>query len=149
MKELKDYIHLYIGCPIWDPVNKTIYTVDYDFMHSRYDEEEGVFYNDLKLILRPVESLNDEEIRDLIQYDKMAKEYQSIEYNFYPESKEIDIHYVYRADDSEGEGSYSNTYTISFLTLNAQDFLWCLKKGIDLFGLHAAGLCVYENEVKG
>ena len=30
----------------------------------------------------------------------------------------------------------------------AYEVAYLLKNGFDLFGLHAAGLCVYENEVK-
>lgn len=32
---------------------------------------------------------------------------------------------------------------------SGETFRFLLRSGFDLFGLHAAGLCVYENEVKG
>jgi hypothetical protein len=149
-KELSSYIHFYMGCPIWDRVNKTIYTVDYDFMHARYDEEEDVFYNDLKLILRPLSAMTENEAIEVAKIiwgqpdsvkwrAELKKGYWDVKRKHH--SKSITI------DTDMGEVTYyednelADTHKHHFVTL------WMLKQGFDLFDLHAAGLCVYENEV--
>src|SRR6185369_4702746 len=97
MKELKGYIHLYIGCNVFDE-NNDIWVLA-GFTESEVEPGKyiaicklkppyhkqvfGELYTDqVKLILRPLESITKEEIREVIQYDKLKDEYKTIEYSF-------------------------------------------------------------------
>ena len=144
MKELKDYIHLYIGCrctyPDTDPEAPWIvatltgctiaYGVETTYLEVQkhaHGETHGDYlawksngnHNsdalNLKLILRPLESMTDDEGDEM--WSKMTGSFE-IEIPIIGETAEITI----------------SPYQVAFL----------LSKGFDLFGLKEAGLAVYE-----
>jgi hypothetical protein len=116
MKELKDFIHLYVGCKVqWIRSDGNTAVQELTLSDAAWLRER----KDAKLILRPIESLTDVEGEEM--YSGMTGSYE-IEIPVIGETATITI----------------SPYQVAFL----------LSKGFDLFGLHAAGLCVYENEVK-
>lgn len=143
MKEIKDYLHLYLGCDVLHPDGTTaklisVGSYECGFLHETNQFGSASVDNFGKLILRKVESLTDEEIRDLIQYDKCIKEYKSFQYQFLPEQHVIIISYTVEDEF----GTHSNNWSLNLIRMNAHDFAWCIRKGIDLFGLINNGLAI-------
>jgi hypothetical protein len=60
MTDLKYFLPLYIGCEV-KVKNNGIVLLDYEFLNDYYDQDSGEFLNDPKLILRPLESMTEEE----------------------------------------------------------------------------------------
>jgi hypothetical protein len=133
MKDLKDYIHLYIGCDVTDKLNSVFKMVG--FTRSEVEPDKWLvicdagpvfleFYiEEIKLILRPLESMSVQEKSDYGIMSRPAKAGKNILPPF--------------------GGRMLNHF------LNAHDPIivkWLLDKGFDLFGLQAAGIAVYETE---
>lgn len=115
MKELKDFAHLYLGC------NAILTNEDGErkkFMLNAYNLNYYRDYlSDIKLILRPLESMNDEE--------------QTV----YAQLGDYDFNKTYNRNDF---------YLLDKMA--ADQVIWALRKSFDLFDLHAAGLAIYEPE---
>lgn len=115
MKELKDYAHLYLGCKAVltneDQEEKKFILNAYNLNYYRD------YLSDIKLILRPLESIAEEEGEEM--WSKMTGSFE-IEIPIIGETAKITI----------------SPYQVAFL----------LSKGIDLFGLKEAGLAIYETD---
>ena len=128
MKELKDYIHLYIGCEVLakdpsleddhEPVRGILtgihgeYGPEVAFFDTPHHTRESPEYpGEATLILRPLDSMTKEEAEE--------------------------IGWWFEPDEM----------IIQFRNCPNQDLPWVLKKGFDLFDLRSDGLCVYENEI--
>lgn len=70
---LKDYLPYYLGCKVWDTKAdkgeeiSTIESIDIkrDFVYDNFGNE--IPFNELKLLLRPLNSMMEEELIDIIQ----------------------------------------------------------------------------------
>jgi hypothetical protein len=131
MKQLKDYIHLYIGCEVLitdEGLVKDLieaggngrgvltglhgeYGPEFAANEGQHTSESPEYTWHLKLILRPLD-------------EKLMTEQEKRSWN----------HYKQRKGWMPG--------------VRAEQTLWLLSNGFDLFGLHAAGLAVYETETK-
>lgn len=156
MKELKDYIHLYIGCKVMAkdprleedhaPVLGVLtglhgeYGPEVAFFDTPHHTSESPEYpGEVKLVLRPLKSLTEEE----------AKQYARL--------KGYKDDYIQNFKFIHAGFEFGNENSMTFLCLvppygnqhKPEQFTYLLSKWFDVFGLHAAGLCVYENEVKG
>lgn len=170
MKELKDYIHLYIGCDVLITDEELVkdlieaggngrgiltglhgeYGPEFAACQGHHTSESPEYTWDMKLILRPLYGMTEDEAIEIAkiiwgQPDSVKwraerrKDYWSVKRKHHSRSITIDT--------DMGEVTYyegdelADTHKHHFVTL------WMLKKGFDLFDLHAAGLCVYENEI--
>lgn len=129
MKELKDYIHLYIGCKLQhvpdDGTIATLIGIDiasgtatvklFNDDHHMYGE---CSIDGIKLILRPLSDLT---------------------------SKEQDE--LWHADEPLGVISMYNGDNNRKIVLAPERMAYLLSKGFDLFGLRESGLCVYEQDL--
>jgi len=114
MKELKNYIHLYIGSKVqWVRSDGQIVIQELTLSDASWLSHRA----DVKLVLRPLESMTDGE----------AEEYAQL-------------------GDGDFNTGRKGHYAVDMM--QADMVHWALKKGFDLFDLHAAGLAVYENEMK-
>lgn len=167
--DIKDYLHLYLGCEVareheesrskkffergkligiaQSEIEKdkivAILDVGIDHFHEWYIEET-------KPILRRLSSMTEEEAKDLIQFDKLCKEYQDVSYNLIREFNDkiligIDVNYSI-VDPDEGV-IYPHGWEMRFSSMNAYDFKWLLSKHFDLFGLIAAGLAIEKDSL--
>src|SRR5688572_20795909 len=154
--ELKDVLHLYLGAEVQTPTRR--YPIgggkafkaigrmmDYDLVinqvgvHFPYEDPcnlEQYPIDQVKPILREFSSMTDEDVRELIHYDKIKNQYKHIEYHF--DGTSIKIDYTIEAD----EGTHSQSFRIDRFAMNAYDIAWCLKKGLDMFNLIGRGLAI-------
>jgi len=142
MKELKDYIHLYIGCNVIDEHNfimklvgvtasevedgKTIAICDIIDNSKTTGPFQELYVEEVKLVLRPLESMTESE---MYEYTKMAS----------PAREGKNILPVIKA------GPLINHF------LNKHDpviIKWLLGKSFDLFGLIPAGLAVDKTKTE-
>lgn len=127
--DIKDYIHLYLGCEvnitIYDKVHLGILSglnSDYFFIKVRGDRAETPHrdYSKLKLILRP--------LSDMTEGDKIE---------MYDSLFDDQIHYPNMSDAYK-----SNFVRIKMANFEPVVFVWLLSKHFDLFGLIDAGLAI-------
>ena len=147
MKELKNYIHLYIGCkctyPDTDPeapwivatltgctIADGVETTYLEVQKTSHGQTHGDYLSwksnghhnsdalHLKLILRPLSDLT---------------------------SKEQDE--LWHADEPLGVISMYNGDNNRKIVLAPERMAYLLSKGFDLFGLRESGLCVYEQDL--
>lgn len=145
MKQLRDYIHLYIGCEVLITDEEFVrdlieaggngrgvltglhgeYGPEFAANEGHHQAESPEYTWELKLILRPLESITDHEYLEIYDLDIDGMNY-----------KDIDQSIRYKINIARTWMEKKET------------FRYLLSKGVDLFDLHSAGLCVYENEVK-
>jgi hypothetical protein len=163
MKNLKDYIHLYIGCLVQYPdTDGTLITAkltgvtEGDGVETTYLEvqkhEHGETVGDLlawksngnhnsdalhlKLVLRPLDSMTDDEL----------KEWAILRgYKEFPNFKRHPLGFEFGDGGAMTFLSYMPPYGDRH---TADQLLWFLSKRLDLFGLKEAGLAVYETDIK-
>lgn len=114
MKELKDYLHLYLGCPMQKKLagrNEGIATLDFIDESVYMLIENGM----LIPILRPLSSMTEGEDTELQIFMKP---------------------YLDRLDD--------DNHAISHGEVDAERTRWALSKHFDLFGLIESGLAIDE-----
>lgn len=159
MKELKDYIHLYIGCECiigdlnWKPetnLNGLAPGVDPEYGKpirtklSHHICEH--FVHQTTLILRPLSDMSEEERMDFYEKyfgKRMANDYTGDTGSAYFQPKKIipTTDHIMRivCGDDYSSGDFMKVVEM---------VPWLLSKGFDLFGLQAAGIAVYETEIK-
>jgi hypothetical protein len=163
MKNLKDYIHLYIGCLVQYPdTDGTLITAkltgvtEGDGVETTYLEvqkhEHGETHGDylswksngnhnsdalhLRLVLRPLDSMTDDEL----------KEWAILRgYKEFPNFKRHPLGFEFGDGGSMTFLSYMPPYGDRH---TADQLLWFLSKRLDMFGLKEAGLAVYETDLK-
>lgn len=126
-KELKDYLHLYLGCPfiygegpkIWDgwsgfEKTDTYYYTDEEQNHIKLGGHHFQVAK-IKPILRPLSDMTDEELQEC----------GNMVYDF--------------SDDPELNNHKWQDFEIG---LAPEQFHWLLSKHFDLFGLIEAGLAI-------
>lgn len=126
MKDIKSYIHLYIGCRAKTTGGKYGKIVSASVDGTAiivYDNEDPrgfvISIAALKLILRPLDEMSDAES------------------TVYAQLGDSDF------NKAVGRKDY---YAVDKMA--AHQVFWAIKKGFDLFDLKDAGLAVYETEIK-
>jgi hypothetical protein len=132
--KLEDYIHYYIGCNMMYSSHHEPQTETYKLT---YDTIQGAIEFLDRPILRKIEDITDEEIRELINYEKWESIYDGVKYT--KTKSGIDIDYVIDAGDG---GGYSQSHHVSFILLTPQQVVFFTKKGFDMFNLINAGLAI-------
>lgn len=158
MKELKDFIHLYIGCDVLitdEELAKDLieaggngrgvltglhgeYGPEFAAYECHHTSESPEYTWHLKLILRPLESITEGEAK---QYARLRGYNDDYIVNFKFKEKGFEF----------GTGGSK-----TFLCLvpphgdrhTPECFRYLLSKGFDLFGLKDAGLAIYETDLK-
>lgn len=140
-KDIKDYLHLYLGCEVQlrhngtfvpDPYEPTCYLSRItdgrmDSVGVRYDGSEEIIYPftaDIKPILRPLSDMTEEEARQLC-----------------PNGEEPFLKYL-----SEKDEWYTNR--IHFYTAYSECYRFLLSRGFDLFGLIDSGLAIDATKIQ-
>ncbi len=156
METLQDYAHLYIGCKV-----QTKYRVETESMQpmkqlkgilkevdlsiSTYgillenetNPNELTYLDDFKLILRPLSSMTDDEMKEAIMFLSNGKEEMYKNIRFEDDNK---VWYQQKYPRMK----YWMTSAISFDRLEPKIFIWALRKSFDLFNLKDKGLAIYE-----
>jgi hypothetical protein len=161
MIQLKDIIHLYIGCEVLidgkevgrlygintsylKSTNQVHYDIQTEQMRIEDGEDFVMVYNDdfddelrIKPILRRLEDITDKEIKELIGWDNLNEKYANVSY----ERGNFGIVINYSIDAGE-EGFYQQSYNITFHTFSPKEWVYLLKNGFDLFGLIKSGQAI-------
>lgn len=137
--ELKDVLHYYIGQKVQTPEGiDTLKAVYQDSTPVLYDTVKDYSLDELKLILRPLIEMTEEEANTLLQNHGFPYDWVNVDnivsyaiwYDFtYPSSRRV------------------RKNQIRFDGMNARDFHYLLSRGFDVFNLHDRGLCIYESEI--
>jgi hypothetical protein len=124
MKEIKDYLHLYLGCDAMIAEGKDLYTLTaiqsnstLCVMRNKKDSRNGdwIHNKNIKPILRPLSSMTEEEM----------KECGNLDYDF--------------SDEPElNQWDWREFDTL----ISANQFHYLLSRHFDLFGLIEAGLAI-------
>lgn len=142
MKNIKDYIHHYLGCDcdffIGLPEGFTAIgertIINTRVLHNVINDLANV-----KPILRPLSDMTDEEIRMMF----VLKGYNNE--NFKPTRVKIDdlfIQFEIDGDEYEYQCDYQH-----LITMRPNQFTYLLKQGFDLFGLIDAGLALDKTKL--
>jgi len=143
MKELKDYIHLYIGCKVLcGPDKEGVILVGVDESEIEPGRLIAIckagdvflewYVDDVKLVLRPLDSMTDSDENAI-----------ALALGYGAGSKAMGLSKRWFLDFWKGSGNAM----LFGLKDSMEAIIEMLKLGFDLFDLHAAGLCVYENEI--
>lgn len=153
MKDIKSYIHLYIGCRAKTTGGKYGKIVSASVDGTAiivYDNEDPrgfvISIAALKLILRPLSEMSDAEAVDLCEIVTDQSRHGDIELM----GAITDRHIWYidgSRDQGDGFDEVRDLY-VYFDEMKPEQIRYCLSKGFDLFGLKEAGLAVYETEIK-
>lgn len=144
MKKMQDYIHLYIGQNVVhvpdDKTTANIHGLDLSAGRVFVNNNDHQMYGELKLseiklILRPLESMTDEDKRDFIMADDFYLDHWVEIGDWVYDGIFFKIQY-------NGKGrQYSKCMRPA--KSNPDQYRWLLQKGFDLFGLKEAGLAIY------
>jgi hypothetical protein len=135
MKNIKDYLHLYMGCEaqIQSAQNGVVINNPITGMTIHYASTGQTI---VKPILRKLSSMTEEEARDMIKFIRgVAQIDQLIISNI------CDIHIEWHFYDVRHIARW-----IKFDELNPSQFQYLLSKGFDLFGLIEEGLAIDKNK---
>ena len=119
-KELKDYLHLYLGCGLQVLATQEIVLFDEICLNHKYpvwSTQHGYLYSEIKPMLRPLSDMTDHEAVDYMLITN-------------PKTK---------ANDVRRKGCIEYIQETGLLP---QEFVWALSKYFDLFGLIEAGLAI-------
>jgi hypothetical protein len=160
MKELKDYLHLYLGCRIKSKggnfgdlisvSNDGMSIVVYD--KDKINDPRGLcIYSDWLLpILRPLSDMTDKEgeefFGDVMNFRGQFQFHYGFKYRY-----EEGFHCIY---DNATDKWYTiikpdaNGLPVFNCTYSMEDTLWLLSKHFDLFGLIESGLAIDKTTLK-
>lgn len=117
-KDIKDYIHLYLGCDVivHNTIRATLNLLNHDHriavvkLSEAFGQTLSVMYNEVKLPLRPLSDMTEEEKVEIFQV---------------------------------GESDWRQRH----LEFTSEQFIKLLSKGFDLFGLIEAGLAIDKTKI--
>lgn len=150
MKDIKDYIHLYIGCQVMDLYNNKIgklIVVSWKEVLVMHHTQWGLTHGEVKPILRRLSSISDDEVKDLFQYEKIKSMYREIIFERQMWNDVligITISYLTGSDE---DGWHPQSWTLEFSAMNANDFAWLLSNGFDLFQLIDSNLAIDSSTI--
>lgn len=139
-KNIKDYLHLYIGCETDQGLLIGMVNCDNDKEDIQCVclMKEGGLVNgsikNIKPILRPLSDMTEEEALEC--YESCWQGHQIDDVNKARHIREL------FSEESDPDYAYGN------VTGNAKVFRWALFKGFDLFGLVEAGLAIDKTTLK-
>lgn len=167
MKKIEDYIHLYIGCDVLVEINPDATqqvakiigvhidkwvdgnyhpTIEVDFGYQT--NRTHYYQNQIKLLLRPLSSMTEEEAKELIQFEKLNREYANVDFNIITGYKgnivAIEVNYTIVDEDIV----LPKVWTFNFCAMNSDDFRHLLSKGFDIFGLIDANLALDATKIE-
>lgn len=138
---IQDYAKYYIGCRClntWFQANHEMYNNEWVLDGYREhspkpyllgNTETETWTDSIKPILRKLDSITDEEIKELIGFDKIKNVYPDISL----ERQAHGVSVYYKVDI--GDITYPQTYDIDFANPAPHETIFLLSKGFDLFGL--------------
>jgi hypothetical protein len=162
MKDIKDHLHLYLGCDVAREhvesrskkffeygrlvgasnseveKGKTVAIIDVglDHFHEWYIEET-------KPILRPLSDMTEQEAWEFVG-GKSDHLYDDLKIDKIDKTG-ISISYVINAGD---EGSFPQSHKFDFFALGPEQFKHLLSRGFDLFNLIPEGLAIDKTTIK-
>lgn len=143
MKDIKDYLHFYIGCKAEFLGYKKTWTGDITIftIMAMADGELGY----VKPILRPLSDITESEAKELIIRDNRQYLVDWIEkgqYEEYPDRQDYST-YLSRLHDND------ECYCSQLLQAigNFEVWTYLLSKGFDLFGLIESGLAIDKTKM--
>ena len=145
MREIKDFIHLYLGCEVFDSFNNSrtsLVGVSDTGVTVAYNTEWKLRFDEVKPILRKISSMTEEE----------AIEYLKMKYNAVAviECRKDNSGFWYSL--AKGLAETKNPKFIFFGQIKdtsyPEQFVWLLSKGFDLFGLCEAGFAIDKDSLK-
>jgi hypothetical protein len=153
-KKLSDYIHYYIGCRIQKdsdaldyPTIEGVHNGHVIISEFRYKTPhcDKIFIRPriwhtiefVKPILRKLDSLTDDEIKEFIEWASLNEKYCDV--SFERGSFGIIVNYSIDAGD---QGVHRQSHNITFHAFSPKELVWLLSKGFDLFFLIKNGLAI-------
>lgn len=154
MRNIKDYLHLYLGCEVAgykDQVTRSkivgFYSDTIILSPHEYATPAGTFtrpemrvnINAVKPILRPLSDMTEDEGIEVCKFIVVEKRQNQIDL------QELTSSHIWYIDGEMWYGDgVSEVYDkyIKFNELSADQFRYMLSKGFDLFGLIDAGLAI-------
>lgn len=145
MKEIKDYLHLYLGCEVQVEIYGQMRIVkfvgindDYYFLHNS-DDSDGIRYfkqkYPIKPILRPLSDIKEEEAKELgiLLYTGVivGEPYKTDKFWIVPYGLTL-----------------TDYWEIDGKVFNQHQTIYLLSKHFDLFGLIEAGLAFDKTKIK-
>jgi len=163
MKDLKDYLHFYIGCRVQLTINpnsaiSSVLVADIvsintgKYITLRYKGSKNYLvskypypFSQIKLILRRLSSMTEVEAIEICKIETNPNRYEAIEIF------EIKTDSIWYMDGSKwyGDGveDYNDLY-IYFNQLTPEQFKKLIEMGFDLFGLIDSGLAIDAGTLK-
>ena len=137
---LRDYIQHYIHCDFYLTQRDIKTKITNYWPTQSIDDEFCVGYGldgvngvedirYMKPILRKLENITDEEIKELIGWDKMRQLYVDVSF----EKQQYGVSVYYKVNTEHGP--YPQSYDIHFGNPTPYETIFLLSKGFDLFGL--------------
>lgn len=153
--DFKDYAPYYIGCRCfntWFPEGDKPREYNWILAGFRADNEKHyLLENDshftwtdsIKPILRKLDDITDEEIKELIGWHKLNETYADV--SFERCNSGIIINYSIDAGD---EGVYKQSHNITYHVFSPKEWKYLLSKGFDLFFLIKNGVAIDSKTLK-
>lgn len=153
-KEIKDYMHLYINSceceviyvngQVKNHIAKVGETVGFDEVTYYVVSSEDII--NVKLILRPLSSMTEEEFKIIVDWPMQATREVT---KFYSTDKFICCEYRWpHSSMIDGYGYSSTAIYFTKEEWTPVQFVYLLSKGFDLFNLIHEGLAIEKTEVE-
>ncbi len=135
IKEIKNYLHLYLGCECYDHFNDVTINLT-PLAYAGWDKRED---EQIKLILRSLSDMTELEAIELAKLSEMDEHFNEVrwERNTY---NDIIVSWQGANEDREVFNATGERFYC------AEQFTWLLSKHFDLFGLIEAGLAIDEED---
>ena len=136
MKDIKDYLHLYLGCEVESPhgVGTLLSVTNYNHVTVNADGDTYFKTDEVKPILRPLSDIRPKEVANLIGVYDLAVEKANYESPFFQ--------IQYR--DENNEQQFKHTYLAH---LNPEQFVFLLSNQFDIFELIESGLAIDKTKL--
>jgi hypothetical protein len=151
MKDIKDYLHLYINSceceviyvntQVKNHIAKVGETVKFDDVTYYVVSSEDII--NIKLILRPLSDMTEGEAWEFVG-GKSDHLYDDLKIDKIDKTG-ISISYVINAGD---EGSFPQSHKFDFFALGPEQFRHLLSRGFDLFNLIPEGLAIDKRTIE-
>lgn len=132
-KDISHYLHLYLGCKLKCTNEKC--NSDYEYFGMTISNSPLLLdkhsNGNWKLILRPLSSMTEEEMRDLHRL-RFESPFQG----------------GYEGLKLWAKVFTSTDFSNKLIAFKPDEFKYLLSKHFDLFGLHESGFCIYQSELK-
>lgn len=140
MKKIEDYLHLYLGCTVWDSYNDRkgklvkVSTVGVGVLGTSVVWEFE--FSEIKLILRPLSDITNEEVKEFANWEAGMTLVK-----FKSDELMLELQYL---NIGERETTFYHYY---WRQISARQFHYLLSKGFDLFNLIPEGLAIDKTKL--